>query len=225
MTGNTTNETTTQQAETRIERVISAVKAVWSAGADADLEASPYIESALEVVVQSPERRLATPSTQPATAYLGMLSEVSGRGVSAGLATALKDARDDLAWGEAYPELAHEPRYDSFRRNYAFAEIAGPRGLVVTDRISAFVTVQGPGIIYPAHAHSALEVYYIIAGTAQWQRGDEPWIERRPSDFVLHRSGVPHKTRTSDEPVLALAVWLDHLDGDSVMVADAAPRR
>ena len=127
-------------------------------------------------------------------------------------------ARGALAWGAAYPELAGDSRYDAFRSAYAYAELVGPRGPVVTDRLSAFITIQGPGVLYPPHAHPAPEVYWVAAGTARWRRGHEGWVTRPPGSFIFHRSGLPHSTQTENEPLLALAFWTDHLDGASVMV-------
>ena len=214
---------TSSPAAARVERLIAAVVAAWRAGATRGDEASEYLEAAAAVVLDSPERRLSVPSDQPPCAHLDDLPKPSAVDPAA-VTGALLAARDALAWGAAYPELAGDSRYDAFRAAYAYAEFVGPRGPVVTGRLSAFFTIQGPGVLYPPHAHPAPEVYWVVAGTAQWRRGHEDWVTRPPGSFIFHRSGLPHATRTENEPLLALAFWTDSLDGASVMVGDAAPR-
>lgn len=214
---------TSSPAAARIEHLITAVVAAWRAGATRGDEASHYLEAAASVVLDSPERCLSVPCDQPPCAHLDDLpkpSEVDPAAVTA----ALLAARDTLAWGAAYPELAGDSRYDAFRAAYAYTELVGPRGPVVTSRLSAFFTIQGPGVLYPPHAHPAPEVYWVVAGTARWRRGREDWVTRPPGSFIFHSSGQPHSTWTENEPLLALAFWTDHLDGAPVMVGDAAPR-
>ncbi|MSP84124.1 MAG: cupin domain-containing protein, partial [Alphaproteobacteria bacterium] len=80
------------------------------------------------------------------------------------------------------------------------------------------VTIMAPGVTYPAHRHMAFEIYYVIAGRAHWQRGDEPWTLREPGTFIVHQSMQSHAMRTGTEPLLAAAMWLDNLDGPSRMV-------
>ena len=210
-------------AAARVERLIAAVVAAWRAGAARGDQASEYLETAAAVVLDSPERCLSVPGDQPPCAHLDDLPRPSAVDPAA-VTGALLAARDALAWGAAYPELAGDSRYDAFRSAYAYTELVGPRGPVVTDRLGAFFTIQGPGVLYPPHAHPAPEVYWVAAGTAQWRRGHEDWVTRPPGSFIFHESGMPHATRTENEPLLALAFWTDHLDGESVMVEDAAPR-
>ena len=214
---------TSSPAAAHVERLITTVVAAWRAGATRGDQGSKYLEAAVAVVSDSPERRLSVPGDQPPCAHLDDLPKPSAVDPAA-VTGALLAARDALAWGTAYPELAGDSRYDAFRAAYAYAELVGPRGPIVTDRLSAFITIQGPGVLYPPHAHPAPEVYWVVAGTAQWRRGHEDWVTRPPGSFIFHRSGLPHATRTENEPLLALAFWTDHFDGASVMVGDAAPR-
>ena len=73
-------------------------------------------------------------------------------------------------------------------------------------------TLQGPGIFYPLHRHKASEIYHVISGTAEWQRDGEPWRRRLPGEWFFHSSEQGHAMRTGDEPLLAMAAWIDHLD-------------
>lgn len=90
-------------------------------------------------------------------------------------------------------------------RNGFQAPFANPNVLV------AF-TLQAPGIFYPLHRHKAREIYYVISGRAEWQRDGEPWRRRLPGEWLIHASDQGHAMRTGDEPLLAMAAWIDHLD-------------
>jgi dimethylpropiothetin dethiomethylase len=201
-----------------IEGVIEALEAAWRAGIADDAEAAPHLLATLARLEAARETMEPAPSAQPATRFLAEAVPLTAHPESAALAAALFGAAGTLAWQPAYPELGHDPRYADFRAGYAYAELAGPRGPVVTPDLAAFVTIQAPGVTYPAHAHRAFEVYYVVAGRAEWRRGEEDWSLREPGTFVVHRSGQAHAMRTGAEPLLAAAVWLDHLDGPSLMV-------
>jgi mannose-6-phosphate isomerase-like protein (cupin superfamily) len=69
------------------------------------------------------------------------------------------------------------------------------------------MVLQGPGITYPPHVHKAVEVYWVLAGTADWQKGDE-WSTHGPGTVILHDTGVRHATTTRSEPQLLFFAWV-----------------
>ena len=73
-------------------------------------------------------------------------------------------------------------------------------------------TLQAPGLFYPLHRHKAPEIYHVISGVAEWRRDGESWRRRLPGEWFFHASGQGHAMRTGNEPLLALAAWIDHLD-------------
>ena len=52
----------------------------------------------------------------------------------------------------------------------------------------------------------------MLGGAAEWQRGDGSWAFRPPGSLIHHPPGLPHATRTADEPLLTLYLWHGHLD-------------
>jgi mannose-6-phosphate isomerase-like protein (cupin superfamily) len=134
------------------------------------------------------------------------------------LATALRDNAAALAWHEGYTNYAGEPDMEALRANYAYTDLVGPGALLSSECIYLGVSLQAPQTFYPPHVHKAVEVYYVIAGTAEWQRGAEPWTVRPPGSFLLHGSGVCHAMRTRDEPLLTLTAWIGDLESESVIV-------
>jgi quercetin dioxygenase-like cupin family protein len=72
-------------------------------------------------------------------------------------------------------------------------------------------TLIAPNTFYPMHAHPATELYWIIAGHAEWSASGARRIVP-PGGFVLHQSNEPHAMRTFAEPLLALYSWSGDLD-------------
>ena len=127
------------------------------------------------------------------------------------LAAALARVMPDLRWRQTYSKAQVGAR---FLANYAWTEVLGPAAPIRSARLSGGLLLLGPETHYPGHRHPAEEIYLPLAGTAEWQRGREPWTARPPGSAVLHESGVIHAMRTAREPLLALYLWrgegLDH---------------
>lgn len=98
-----------------------------------------------------------------------------GRGHDA-LLDAIAEARDALVWYSCESAYGDPPAYRHFFDNYAFAILVGPgthgfESLYRDSRLLCGLTIQTPGVHYPAHAHPAVEVYGVLGGTARWRRG------------------------------------------------------
>ena len=97
--------------------------------------------------------------------------------------------------------------------------VAGQDGaLFATRSYGLFLLLLGPHTLYPLHAHPMIELYYPLAGTADWKRGDEDWAPKVPGTFIHHPSGAAHATRPSAEPILAFGVVFGDLDTPAVLV-------
>ncbi len=112
------------------------------------------------------------------------------------LAVRVRDALPALVWQQ-------NPTYRdaSFLARYAYCQLV--RGAHMTAGLLALA----PDTHYPAHSHPAEEVYHLLSGTSEWQRGDEPWTRRLPGARIEHPSNVPHAMRALSEPLLALYLW------------------
>lgn len=132
---------------------------------------------------------------------------------------------DDLPWVSSfYPEDGH-PDIGRFADGYACSMvITDPRyaasALATSKSVSLNYTVQAPHTLYPNHAHTAVELYYVISGNARWKRGSEPWVTRYPGDIILHTTGMRHAMETDEDPLVACAVWVSHTDAPVVIVRD-----
>ena len=148
---------------------------------------------------------------------------------TAPLAHALHAASKDLMWYCPYDESRAAPSHRDFLAGYACTLLVGPprpSGVVApfpaSDIMVAFA-LQAPNQHYPAHAHRAREIYCTVAGTGQWWRGGEPWATRAPGQWLVHAPHQPHAMRSGEQPLLAMAVWLDGFDGVATFADDDAP--
>ncbi len=102
----------------------------------------------------------------------------------------------------------------------AHADIIGDPGPVPSQIMFCGFILMAPQTFYPTHNHTAVELYLVLGGTAEWQRGTEPWTRRPPGAFILHRSEIGHAMRSLEEPLLALYAWHGDLESDLVMPLD-----
>ena len=95
----------------------------------------------------------------------------------------------------------------AFLARYGWAELLGPYGALASDQARLGFLMLGPDTLDPPHAHAAEELDLVLAGTAAWQHGHEPWVNRPPGTAIPHPPRLPHATRTAAEPLLALYFW------------------
>jgi len=108
-----------------------------------------------------------------------------------------------LPWTYSYAPRSDAP---DLKDRIAFAEIIGPDAPYHSDHIGFGLTLIAPYTLYPLHWHPAVELYHVVAGSAQWTLGN---VERTlpPGTFILHPSRAVHAMRTGKEPLLAVYTW------------------
>jgi len=118
---------------------------------------------------------------------------------------------DYLPWGK----LAAHPPPGITATGRTFCQIVGPEGLIKDDSFRMGVYFQAPEVVYPSHWHDAEEVYFVLSGTALWQKDKGRFAEQSPQTFIHHRSSQPHAMRTQKEPLLALWAWVGDIGFES----------
>ena len=94
-------------------------------------------------------------SKSPSCAYLdGCLKHIS-KDLSP-IDVLMRSISEKLVWHEASRGVP-----DFFKGGYAFAEIIGEQGLIVSENIRIGLFLQKPQVNYPLHAHEAEELYII----------------------------------------------------------------
>ena len=109
----------------------------------------------------------------------------------------------------------------SFRGRSAYVEIVGPEGLAHREDLRFGLFVQTPDSFYPPHNHAAEELYYVLSGTAHWQKADGDFRAMAPGTLIRHASWERHAMRTSAEPLLAMWSWTGDLNVSTYRVDGA----
>ncbi len=141
-----------------------------------------------------------------------------GTGVTRSLCASVERLRNELQWRQ-------NPNYAGaeFLDGYAYCELIGPHGHMHHSGVALGLLLLGPHITYPEHAHTAAEIYAVVAGHAEWLQGDRIWRGRTPGELIHHASMEPHAMRTSDQPLLAAYLWQDHLSDGARLVRAPHP--
>ena len=124
-------------------------------------------------------------------------------------AQAVFDAGADAHWRETYKDTDIDR--DFMERFGAFA-IVGPEAPWASTEYAGFVVYMPAGLWYPRHQHPAEELYYILAGEAEFQADGREPRKVAAGDAVFHESNQPHATLTHDKPFIAYVLWRNHLD-------------
>ncbi|MEM7122024.1 MAG: dimethylsulfonioproprionate lyase family protein [Pseudomonadota bacterium] len=170
----------------------------------------------------------AAASKRPSKAHVAFVTRhMNDGGTQHGDANRLRQditaSADQLPWMSSfYPEDGYAD-IGRFYDGYAFAMAAGDpvygdESVWQSREVGLSYTVQAPHTLYPEHAHTAVELYYVVSGKALWKRGSEPWVARYPGDIILHETGMRHAMMTGDEPLVACAIWISHTQSRVVIV-------
>jgi len=165
----------------------------------------------------APAQGKATPASER---YLAPSLAAGATGPAAGLAAAVGRASGSLHWYYGYKPVEGQP---DLPNKIAFCEFVGPKAPVHSDTMRLGLTLIGPGTHYPAHAHPAVELYYVIAGTARWITPTTDALQP-PGAYILHRASEPHAMETQAEPLLSLYAWSGEILAPSVYTPGAIAR-
>jgi mannose-6-phosphate isomerase-like protein (cupin superfamily) len=81
------------------------------------------------------------------------------------------------------------------------------RGAVPEKDVIFGVLDLDPGGFYPAHAHAAPEIYFVLSGTAEWTVGDDTFIAKAGM-AIYHASNTPHRmVNKGTEPLKTIWFW------------------
>ncbi|ERN42153.1 hypothetical protein KR51_00010820 [Rubidibacter lacunae KORDI 51-2] len=149
-----------------------------------------------------------TPQLQPVCRYLPDAIAAATNRLDTGFILALKPLLPYLHWHQDYaPEDTAVAPSDT---NYAASEVCGPRGWIVSERVTLGLVLLGPATCYLPYARPEAELHHILSGQALWQIGNGAWRLRVGGEFIVHPPDVIHAMKTDRDPLLALyAAWHD----------------
>ena len=157
-------------------------------------------EAVNRLLGRNPEVLDRSVETKPVAMYLKRALDNGRRECTEPVVQALGNVADHLSWLYGYDKV---PR--GLDRKYAYAEIAGPVGPVVSEEVILGVVLFGPKCTYPAHSHDGLtESYYVLSGAVSENDGGV-WA---PGSLIFNPPGRMHRITVSDrEPALLAYAW------------------
>ena len=149
------------------------------------------------------ERAELPVTTLPVLAHLEGLSAHANEDTRP-LVQTLIDTAGDLHWRQSFTE---QDISAEFLSQYGWTDVVGQRGPFVSSKVRAGFVLFAPHMYYPPHAHVAEELYVVLAGNAEWQKGEEPFNPKTPGAVILHTTMMFHAMRSAEEPLLAFYMW------------------
>lgn len=201
-----------------MDDLLDALKVIVDAAPDT-LPAIDRVRGAIRSPRQSPA--LTDGANETIRRQLAATAELATTEADRRVAELVRDRADELHWSISYANYS-EPDMQEFHQGYYTTPIMGPSRLdgvqVPSNDVSLYLTIQAPGVNYPSHVHKAPELYHVIAGEGLWQKGGAEYVAQPPGAWIEHPSGTRHAMRTTEQPMLSLALWTDDLDSISVIV-------
>jgi dimethylpropiothetin dethiomethylase len=158
-------------------------------------------DSLSHVINANPVVAPRQPVLKPVVGHLPRAFDLAARGTMSGLSRAMERAAGELTWEYGYkrvpPHLASK---------YAYCEVLGPRGPVLSERLTLGFVLFAPRTTYPQHSHQDIEESYIsIAGA--WSENE--FAVFAPGSLILNTPGHEHRITTGDnDPCLLAYAWV-----------------
>ncbi|WP_138469225.1 dimethylsulfonioproprionate lyase family protein [Poseidonocella sp. HB161398] len=153
-----------------------------------------------QIVDGNPAVAPRPPAAKPVTAHLPRALDLGEQGAVRGIARALSHVAPLLSW-----EYGYERVPKALARKYAYCEVLGPRGPVVSERLVLGFVLFAPKTTYPQHSHQEIEESYISVAGA-WSENDA--AVHAPGSLILNRPGEEHRITTADlDPCLLAYAW------------------
>ncbi|MEO9528893.1 dimethylsulfonioproprionate lyase family protein [Roseibium sp.] len=142
-----------------------------------------------------------TLAQKPVTAHLKRALDKGCQERTAPLIRALESIQDHLIWQYGYEKV---PR--GLDKTYAYAEICGPNGPVLTTEVILGLVLFAPACTYPAHAHSGISERYICLSGAVSENHQGVYA---PGSMIFNPPEHTHRiTDSKTEPTLLAYAWI-----------------
>ena len=154
-----------------------------------------------KAVTDYPTVVLPEPATKPVCAHLDRALDNGERDTMASMVKAVENIRHLLCWNYGYNSM---PK--GLEKKYAYAELLGPSGPVISDILTLGLVLFAPRTTYPAHAHTGITESYLVLSGATSENDLGVYV---PGSMILNLPGHEHAITTSDyEPVLLAYAWV-----------------
>ncbi len=138
---------------------------------------------------------------KPVTAHLRRALDEGRQGVLAPVVRALDAVSDQLNWQYGYEKV---PK--GLANSYAYAELAGSNGPVLSQEIILGVVLFAPACTYPAHAHKGITESYVCLSGAVSENHQGVYV---PGSMIFNPPDHLHRITVGDrEPALLAYAWI-----------------
>ncbi len=143
--------------------------------------------------------------TKPVTAHLARAFAEGKLERHANIIRALEALRDDFDWQYGYEKV---PR--GLVDKYAYAELCGPSGPVISDEVILGLVLFAPNCTYPAHAHDGITESYVCLSGAVSENHQGVFAA---GSMIFNPPGQRHRITVSNyEPALMAYAWIGPKD-------------
>lgn len=147
------------------------------------------------------EVRPQAPALKPVTAHLRRTLDEGRQGVLAPAVRAIDAVTHFLSWQYGYEKV---PK--GLQNKYAYAELAGPNGPVISAEIILGIVLFAPGCTYPAHAHKGITESYVCLSGAVSENHQGVYV---PGSMIFNPPDHLHRITVGvREPALLAYAWI-----------------
>ncbi|WP_299879898.1 dimethylsulfonioproprionate lyase family protein [uncultured Sulfitobacter sp.] len=158
-------------------------------------------EAISRLLKRNGEVRLQPRAEKPVTAHLRRALDEGRQGVLAPAVRALDAVAPCLSWQYGYEKV---PK--GLQNTFAYAEIAGTNGPILSDEIILGVVLFAPGCTYPAHAHKGITESYVCMSGAVSENHQGVYV---PGSMIFNPPDHLHRITVGDrEPALLVYAWI-----------------
>lgn len=157
-------------------------------------------DSINRVIKANAEVHEHAPVSKPVTAHWRRALDNGRMERHAPFIRALESVQAHLVWQYGYEKV---PR--GLERTYAYAELVGPTGPVITDEVILGLVLFAPGCTYPAHAHDGISESYICLSGAVSENDQGVYA---PGSLIFNPPEQRHRITVADQnPALLCYAW------------------
>lgn len=153
-----------------------------------------------KIIDSNPVVKTGAPIARPVCAHLKRALD-QGRLQNTGtVIRAIESVADDMAWMYGYDR---PPKH--LTEKFAYAEIVGPNGPVISSELILGLVLFAPKCVYPAHSHDGItESYFCLSGSVS-ENDDGVYA---PGSLIFNPPGRNHRITVGDrEPCLLAYAW------------------
>ncbi len=154
----------------------------------------------------NPQITIDVIAEKPVTKHLKRaLDEGKNQPYLSSVIRSFESIHERLNWQYGYEKM---PR--GLENKYAYAEICGPNGPVVSAEVILGVVLFAPGCVYPSHAHDGITESYICLSGSVSENHQGVYS---PGSMIFNPPAHTHRiTVSKQEPALLLYAWVGEQD-------------